>query len=112
MYLWELFASRKEYFLSVITPLLLSLPPGPLDTIPRGATAAPTPVKAPITAPVKAPITNPVKGAAGAAPVTAPQTGVQIKQIVKPAETAAQGLGVPGTSKEIKAPGTVTKEKV
>ena len=25
MYLWELFASRKEYFLTVITPLLLSL---------------------------------------------------------------------------------------
>ena len=25
MHLWELFASRKEYFLTVITPLLLSL---------------------------------------------------------------------------------------
>ena len=87
-------------------------PPGPHDTIPRGATAAPAPVKAPIIAPFKAPITAPVKGATGAAPATAPQTGVQIKQIVKPAETAAQGLGVPGTSKEIKAPGTVTKEKV
>ena len=64
-------------------------PPGPLDTIPRGATATADPVATP----------------------AAPQTGLQIKQIVKPTE-AAKPLGVPGTSKEIKAPTTVTKEKV
>ena len=68
-------------------------PPGPLDTIPRGAATT------------------------VAKPPTTPQTGLQIKQIVKPTDVAkpneaTKPLGVPGTSKEIKAPTTVTKEKV